>query len=45
MIAEKLGGDIEVKSERQEGSTFIFTFRTSIKVKSAISKKVKKTNL
>ena len=33
MIAEKLDGDIEVQSEREEGSTFIFSFRTSVKVK------------
>ena len=33
MIAEKLNGDIKVQSEREEGSTFIFSFRTSVKVK------------
>lgn len=39
MIAEKLNGDIEVQSEREEGSTFIFTFRTKVKVKAVSAKK------
>ena len=38
MIAQKLHGNIEVLSEREEGSTFIFSFTTDIKCK-AVRKK------